>query len=117
LLARSLGITKRCAKASELGVEGRKSELVLNICRALGASSYYSGRAGQDYLDKDSFRRAGVEIIFQSFNHPVYEQLFMKEQGFVPNLSAVDLLFNCGAARALALVEEAGESSLSYSPG
>jgi hypothetical protein len=115
LLARAFGIVNKRVLASELGARGRKSELVLNICEALGASSYYSGRMGKTYLDKEAFGRAGIEIIFQNFNHPVYEQLFMKEQGFVPNLSALDLLFNCGARHSLALLEGAGEGSLSYS--
>jgi hypothetical protein len=70
--------------------------LVLNICKAVGASGYYSGRAGSTYLDAESFRRAGIEIVVQEFEHPTYEQMFMKEQGFVSNLSALDLLFNRG---------------------
>lgn len=97
LIARSLGIEKKWVMASELKVSGQKSELVLEICKTLGASGYYSGRTGSTYLNQDEFRRAGVEIIVQNFNHPVYEQLFMRERGFVPNLSALDLLFNCGA--------------------
>jgi hypothetical protein len=96
MLARAFGFEKELVFSSTLGVEGRKSELVLNICKAVGASHYYSGRAGGAYLDAEAFRRAGVEIVVQRFEHPVYEQLFTKEQGFVPNLSAVDLLFNRG---------------------
>jgi hypothetical protein len=69
----------------------------------VGASRYYSGRAGGAYLDAEAFRRAGVEIVAQRFEHPVYEQLFTEEQGFVPNLSAVDLLFNCGRGSLAAL--------------
>ena len=91
--------------ASGLGVSGQKSELVLNICQALGASAYYSGRTGSTYLDKAAFRRAGIEIVLQDFDHPTYEQLFTRECGFVPNLSAVDLLFNCGA-RGLRLIAD-----------
>jgi hypothetical protein len=97
LLSRAFGVEKRFIFSSALGAVGQKSELVLNICKAVGASRYYSGRAGGTYLDADAFRRAGVEIVVQEFEHPVYEQLFMEEQGFVPNLSAVDLLFNRGA--------------------
>ena len=73
----------------------------------MGARAYYSGRAGGTYLDADAFRRARVEIVVQEFEHPVYEQLFMKEQGFVPNLSALDLLFNRGA-EGLRLISECG---------
>ncbi len=97
LVARALGVERKWVLASDIAVSGHKSELVLNICKALGASAYYSGRTGSTYLDKEAFRQAGIEIVVQDFNHPTYEQLFMKESGFVPNLSAVDLLFNCGA--------------------
>ena len=96
LIARAFGIEKKWVFASELAAGGQKSELVLNICKMLGASSYYSGRAGSTYLDKEAFRRASIEIIVQNFEHPTYEQLFMKEQGFIPSLSALDMLFNCG---------------------
>ena len=97
MLARAFGLEQKFVLSSSLGAGGQKSELVLNICKSVGASGYYSGRAGGTYLDADAFRRAGVEIVVQEFEHPVYEQLFMKECGFVPNLSAVDLLFNRGA--------------------
>lgn len=107
LLARALGIEKRFIFSSTLGAVGHKSELVLNICKAVGASGYYSGRAGSTYLDAEAFRRAGVEIVVQEFEHPTYEQMFMKEQGFVPNLSALDLLFNRGA-ESLSLIAECG---------
>ncbi|HEV7892762.1 MAG TPA: WbqC family protein [Pyrinomonadaceae bacterium] len=107
MLARAFGVEKEFVFSSTLGAGGQKSELVLNICKAVGATHYYSGRAGGAYLDAEAFRRAGVEIVVQEFEHPVYEQLFMKEQGFVPNLSAVDLLFNRGA-EGLGLIAECG---------
>jgi hypothetical protein len=107
MLARAFGVEKEFVFSSTLGAVGQKSELVLNICKAVGATRYYSGRAGGAYLDAEAFGRAGVEIVVQEFEHPVYEQLFMKEQGFVPNLSALDLLFNRGA-EGLSLISECG---------
>ncbi|HEY0377633.1 MAG TPA: WbqC family protein [Pyrinomonadaceae bacterium] len=107
LVARALGVERKWVMASELKVKGQKSERVLNICQMLGGSAYYSGRAGSAYLDRESFRRAGIEIVVQNFDHPVYEQLFIKESGFVPNLSTLDLLFNCGA-QGVRLIAECG---------
>jgi WbqC-like protein family len=115
LLASALGLETKFVFSSALDAAGRKSELVLDICKAVGASAYYSGRAGSTYLDAESFRRAGTEIVVQQFEHPTYEQLFMKEQGFVPNLSALDLLFNRGA-EGLELLKSAGRGNLAYSP-
>ena len=89
------GVTTNPTLVAKEGVEYKAR--VLEICRKVGAAAYYSGVMGKTYLDRDAFRQAGVEIVFQSFEHPTYDQLFMKPQGFVPNLSALDLLFNCGS--------------------
>jgi hypothetical protein len=107
LLARAFGVERKFVFSSALGASGSKSELVLNICKAVGASAYYSGVAGRAYLDAEAFGREGIEMLVQEFEHPVYEQLFMRERGFVPNLSAVDLLFNRGA-EGLGLIAECG---------
>ncbi len=97
LLARLLHVEKKIVLSSELNVAGQKSDLILNICKQVGATAHYSGVMGGAYLERESFRQAGIEIVVQSFDHPTYQQLFMKKQGFVPNLSVLDLLFNYGA--------------------
>jgi hypothetical protein len=94
-LARALGINCRLVKASELSVTGQKSELVLNLCRAVGATTYISGVNGRDYLDRRAFADAGVELRFQCYKEPHYQQF---RQGFRPYISVVDLLFHHGPA-------------------
>jgi hypothetical protein len=59
----------------------------------LGADRYISGPHGRDYLDTKKIESANIELVFADFKHPVYSQQY---EGFVPNLSAIDLLFNCG---------------------
>ena len=87
-----LGIRTDIRKASELGaVEGGKSELILNLCKAIGAGRYLSGSLGRDYLDLRAFAERGVEVIFQSYAHPTYRQAY---PGFEPNMAVVDLLMN-----------------------
>jgi hypothetical protein len=92
-LLRALGIETEIRAASALGVTGRKSELVLNLCRRLGATRYISGVLGRDYLDEAPFRGAGIAVEYQDYAHPRYPQI---HGGFEPYMSVIDLLFNAG---------------------
>ena len=95
LLRASFGIRTPLVKSSELGVEGMKSGLVLNICREVGADVFLGGMGGsRRYLDTAAFARAGIGVQWQAFRHPVYPQCGAAP--FVPGLSALDLLLNCG---------------------
>jgi hypothetical protein len=95
-LRAALDIQTPMVRSSQLGVTGAKSELVLSICRAAGASVFLGGLgASREYVDPESFRRAGIGLSWQSFRHPRYPQHPAPQQ-FVEGLSALDLLFNCG---------------------
>jgi hypothetical protein len=80
--------------ASKLHAEGTSSELLLKICEETDAEIYLSGRFGRDYLDEKMFEEAGIEVVYQDFHHPEYEQVYSP---FVSDLAGVDLLFNLGA--------------------
>lgn len=79
--------------ATAYDLEGEKSDLVLDLCLKLGAQKYIFGAKGKDYADVKSFEDAGVNVAFQDYHHPVYPQLHGE---FIPGLSVIDLLFNCG---------------------
>jgi len=49
-LCEFLGIKTNIMLASELGVNGKGSGLLLAICKKLGATSYLSGISGKEYL-------------------------------------------------------------------
>jgi hypothetical protein len=93
LLCGWLNIKRETARSSELGIEGERSERLLNICLAMGARRYLSGNAARVYLDTELFRSHGIEVEWQDYEHPVYPQ---QHGEFVPFLSALDLLLNCG---------------------
>jgi len=80
--------------ASELDIEGRATNLVINICKKLEATTYISGIHGKDYLEESRFKENNIELIYQEFKHPEYKQC--QEGTFIPNLSVIDVLFNCG---------------------
>jgi len=93
LLAR-LGWTVPCVRASELGVTGLTGQrLLIALCHKVGADVYLSGPLGRDYLEPARVREAGLGLAFHDYVPPEYPQRFGV---FVANLSAVDLLFNCG---------------------
>ena len=45
----------RVVRASALAATGQKGDLVLAICRELGAKVYLSGKTGATYLDRGTF--------------------------------------------------------------
>ena len=93
LVLRHLEIDIPISRASEVGVTGQKTELIVSMCRAVGATTYVSGRFGKEYLDIQAVQEAGIELLFQDFKHPVYRQQF---EPFIPEMSIIDLLFNEG---------------------
>jgi hypothetical protein len=108
-LRAAFGIRTPVARSSTLGVEGAKSELILNLCRAVGAERLLAGFGGsRRYLDSEAFARGGVRIEWHQFSHPEYPQC--GPQPFVAGLAGVDMLFNCGArSRELLLPQAAPE--------
>jgi len=79
--------------SSTMKVEGEKDELILNLCQAVGATTYLSGPFGRNYLRESLFKEAGIKVVYHDYQHPVYKQA---QPGFEPFMSAVDLLFNYG---------------------
>ncbi|MFZ0770744.1 MAG: WbqC family protein [Candidatus Sulfotelmatobacter sp.] len=94
-LCRALGVTTPLLRSSEIHQEGCRSELLLNLCRGLSADSYLSALGSADYLldDIPQFSAAGIEVIFQHYEHPLYGQQFPP---FSSHASAIDLIFNEG---------------------
>jgi WbqC-like protein len=111
LLRDAFGIRTRLARSSELAVEGARADLVLGICRAVGADTLLAGfGASRAYLDRDAFARAGVRIAFHEWQHPEYPQCGAAP--FMRGLSAIDLLFNCGPqSRSILMGEAASHDS------
>ncbi len=95
-LIRALGIETKIIRSSDLSFRGEATERLIGICKDLGATVYLTGAyAAEVYLDTQPFEQEGLELLFQHFECPEYPQLY-PGGGFIPELSIVDLLFNCG---------------------
>jgi hypothetical protein len=93
-IATRLGVRTPVELASTLEpLTSDRDGRLIELCRRLGADTYLAGEGGRGYMNLDRFRSAGIEVEFQEYLHPTYPQLF---GDFVPRLSILDLLFNCG---------------------
>jgi len=92
-LAEWFAITTPTIRSSALGIDGERSDRLVRLCRHFGATQYLSGSAARSYLDVALFERHGIEVVWQDYRHPAYPQL---HGNFIPYLSAIDLLLNCG---------------------
>lgn len=79
--------------ASDYDFQGQKSDLVLDMCKQLGATTYIFGGEGENYADKSSFEKANIKLVFQEYNHPTYRQYRNKKE-FISHLSILDLIMN-----------------------
>jgi len=79
--------------SSSLNLQTSKTQRIIDICKHFKADTYLSGSGGKDYLEESLFHQNNIKLIYQKFEHPVYQQCF---SGFEPYMSAIDLLFNCG---------------------
>ena len=97
VLLRAFGIAqKRLVRSSSLHITTHATQRLVDLCKAFHADSYFSGDGAKAYLDLALFEKAGIQVTFQNFSHPVYPQLHQKGGNFIEGLSCMDLLFNCG---------------------
>jgi hypothetical protein len=88
-----LEISTKLVRASEMEVTGKKSHLVLDICKQLNADTLLANSGSKIYLEKDKqiFDSSNVEIAYHNYNHIEYNQ---HGEVFFKDLSILDLLFS-----------------------
>ncbi len=93
-LAAILGIETPIHVASGLGsFPEDPDERLIALTKHFGAGAYLAGNGGHEYMDLKKYERAGVEVLFQDYRHPRYDQLFGE---FETNMSVIDLIYNRG---------------------
>lgn len=79
----------------------RKNELLVALCQHFSADSYLSGSGGEAYNQPETFEKHGLKLAYLNYQPITYPQLW---GSFIPNLSIVDMLFNCGMDRTRSLL-------------
>lgn len=72
---------------------GNSNARNVNIVSHLGGDVYLSGIGARVYNDESEFNKHHIKLVYQDFKHPEYPQRW---GDFQPNLSIIDMLFNCG---------------------
>ncbi len=80
---------------SDLDVEGKKQELIVDICHYFEARAFIFGTEGRNYADSDFFEEHGLEIFVHEYIETPYAQLWGSH---VAKLSVIDMLFNCSVS-------------------
>jgi hypothetical protein len=92
--AGKLGFTTEIVHAATLGAPGDRSDHLLAICRAVGATHYLSPVGSRDYMTEDGvFAAAGFPVRFQGFVEIPYPQ---GHDPFVPYMAFIDAVMNLG---------------------
>ncbi len=83
-------------------MDGAKADLLVDICRAIGADRYLFAPGSREYIEaSDAFEAAGIAVAYHDYEHPEYRQA---GRGFVPYLGSIDLLFNEGGEAGLRIL-------------
>ena len=93
LLRGAFGIRTPARLSSEFALESVSTRRLLDLCRVVNADEYLSGAGARNYLDEKLFSESGTRLSWQAFTVTPYPQAF---KGFEPDMSALDLLLNCG---------------------
>lgn len=93
LVARWLSIRTKTVRASSLPPleTADPTDKLLHLVRSMGGDTFLSGVGGHDYLVESKF--TDIRLRYDEFTPTPYPQLFGP---FIPNLSAIDAIFNCG---------------------
>lgn len=80
---------------SDLDTRGASTELLIDIVKKVGCDTYLSGSGGaKEYQDEGKFSNHGIQLLYNDFEPLPYKQL--GNGPFLPRLSVIDALMNCG---------------------
>ncbi len=97
------GDTSKIVMASTYGVASSGTDRLVDLVKAVGATTYMTGRGAGEYLEPEKFAAASIALTVQEFVEVPRPQLRTSE--FVPGLSILDALLMVGLAGTNALLE------------
>ena len=90
-----LRITTPMRMSAEFGLTHTRTERLVELLSAVGATTYVSGPSARAYLKEERFRAAGIRLEYKEYAYAPYRQLWGP---YDPAVSIVDTIANCGPA-------------------
>ena len=89
-----LGVKTILSRSSDYPSFDGKTERLLSLCKAAGASEYISGPSAKDYIKPVLFEEAKIKLTWMDYSgYQPYEQLYPP---FEHQVTVLDLIFNTG---------------------
>lgn len=89
------GIRPEILKSSDMEINTVREERVIDITLQCGGTEYLSGNGARAYQVDDHFTQRGVKLTYLDYQPIEYRQQWSKV-GFLPCMSVVDYILNCG---------------------
>ncbi|MEM8915344.1 MAG: WbqC family protein [Pseudomonadota bacterium] len=86
----ALAINTKLVRQSSLGTQQSSTDLLIEICRHVGAGAYLAGGGAGGYQEDEKFSEAGLDLVEQNFAPFKYGD----ETDFIAGLSVIDFLMH-----------------------
>ncbi len=91
--------------SSKMNVFGQRTERLAYITKKLGCNTYVATAGSLDYMEVDGLSAFG-DISIKAFNYNIVPYSQKKTLNFVPNLSIIDAIANCGLRNVKDILKE-----------
>lgn len=88
-VADSFDIVTPVAFASDHHLQSSSTQKLVDLVKSVDGDCYITGLGAKEYLDETLFSVQGIQVVWQEYTHPIYEQL---HGPFIPMLSCLDFL-------------------------
>lgn len=89
------GFKAKLYKSSDMDINSFREERVIDIVKKLDGDVYISGNGARAYQVDEHFVENGIKLVYTDYRPIEYKQLW-KKAGFLPYMSTIDYIFNCG---------------------
>ncbi|MDK2829507.1 MAG: hypothetical protein PWP67_2327 [Clostridium butyricum] len=98
-----LGIKTKVLYDKDFCFEGNKTDFLVDMCKKTNCDTYMSNKGSENYIDLNVFSKNQLDHVYINYVGKQYEQCF---ENFIPDMSIIDMLFNCGKIKTKHILED-----------